>query len=157
MFKRLGAVALIAAMTLFGSAYPAFGTGYDFAVTASATSDLTVPSVITWEIEVASVGDDMGANVLQTGSIEFDVPTSISLIVPGQGCSVSSRHVTCGWAVYDGEPQGFQVQGLVSLTAIGQITITPTITVSQSLTDSSSSNDSDSVSCTAVLMLATVC
>lgn len=156
MLRRLGAVALTAAMLLFGSAYPAFGTGYDFAVTASATSDLTVPSVITWEIEVASVGDDLGQD-LQTGSIEFDVPTSISLIVPGQGCSVSSRHVTCDWAVFEDDPQSFQVQGLVSLLAVGQITITPTITVSQSYTDANSSNDSDSVSCTAVLMLATVC
>lgn len=156
MLKRFWAVALAAALIVFGGSVPASASGYDFAVTVSATSDLTVPSVLTWEIEVASVGDAMGQD-LQTGSVEFDVPTSISLIVPGQGCYVVSRHVTCDWAVFDNDPQQFQVQGLVSLLAVGQITITPTITISQSFTDSNSSNDSDSVSCTAVLMLATVC
>lgn len=155
MFKRF-MIALVGAVVLLGIPVPAQATGYDFAVTATATSDLTVPSVITWEIQVESVGDAMGSD-LQTGSVEFDVPTSISLIVPGQGCSVTSRHVTCDWAVFDNDPQNFQIQGLVSLLALGQITITPSITISQSFTDSSSSNDSDSVSCTAVLMLATIC
>lgn len=161
MFQRIRsyfAVAVLAIATGLSVPSEAFASGYDYEVTASASaSNVSVPSVIAWEVSAASVGDAMGLDGYQSIAVSFEVPTSISLIVPPSNCSLSGRVVTCSDLVTDSYSPSWTVQGTVALTAIGTITVTPTITVSDFNTDANPNNDSDPVSCTAVTSILVTC
>lgn len=148
---------LISALCVFGLAEPAHATSYDFAVTATATANTTtVPSVITWHITVDSVGDNMGSGGAEEGIVSFTAPATISLVI-SDDCDTTGNYVECSFYVEDGVDDYFEVSGLVALTALGDITVTPTITSIAVRTDSGSSNDSDPVSCTAVTSVLVTC
>ena len=155
--KKIGTVVVACAMGV-ALAAPAYADPtYDFSVNGSAVANsTTLPSVITWTIDVASVGDDMGNGAAQEGTVTFTTPNTISLTLSSD-CTVSGHAVTCTWLVQDGVPQSFQVVGLVSLLALGAINVTPTIVTSSPRTDSNGANDSATISCTAVTSLLVTC
>lgn len=159
MLKRFFATAFAAVLLTFGLASPAHATGYDYAVTASATvNSVNVPSVVTWTINVASVGDAMGEFDEQDGHVEFDVPSNfVSLVVTNDCAVVNSYHVTCHWYASNTGSSTYHVSGLIGLLAVGTMTVTPTITDTEPYTDSNSANDSTTVSCTVITSLIITC
>lgn len=157
MFRKIFATLSIAALTVLGLGSPAYAQDYDYEVTASAVaSNVNIPSTITWTIHVASVGDDMGQFGEQSGTVEFEVPDSISVVV-SQDCDVDGNYVTCEWIVSDDTDAEFDVIGFVSLTALGNITVTPAFVENGPRTDSNSANDSATATCTAVTSLLVTC
>jgi E3 ubiquitin-protein ligase DOA10 len=158
MLKRIFATITVALLVSFGIQVPAYADPvYDFEVVGSATvNTTTVPSVITWTLVVSRVGDLMGFGGAQDGYVSFTAPTSISLVL-SDDCDTSGNTVTCYWFVEDGTPATFEVSGLVTLLALGAITITPTFTMNSPRTDAYGTNDSDTVTCTAVTSLLVTC
>ena len=157
MLKRIFAAAVAALLVAMGIQTPAHATGYDFAVTASAVANTTtVPSVITWTVTVESVGDAMGQFGVQEGAVSFTAPTSISLVL-SDDCDTSGNTVTCYWSVTDTTDASFEVHGLVSLLAVGNIVVIPTFTTNSPREDVNAGNDSDAVTCTAVTSLLVTC
>lgn len=157
MLRRIVTAISIVALLTLGIQAPAQATSYDYSVTGSATANsTTVPSVITWNIEISSVGDDMGEFAAQEGYVEFTAPSTISLVISND-CDTDGNDVTCYWIVSDTMGASFEVHGLVSLLAIGTISITPTITYNSPRTDDVSSNDATTISCTAVTSALVTC
>ncbi len=157
MFKRLGAVILGLALAVFGMQAPASAVAYDYSVDATAVaSSGVVPSVISWTVTVSSAGDPMGANQIQSGTVKFTAPSSISVIV-SDDCDTTGLEAICQFFVRDGVPDVFEVYGFVSLTALGAITITPTITATAPRADSVAANNSATVTCNAITSLLVLC
>lgn len=159
MVKRILAATVAALLGVWGLQTPAVADEtYDFAVSVVATANTTtVPSVLTWTITVSSVGDDMGQGGGQEGLVEFTAPSNtISLVISGD-CDTDGYDVSCAWLVEDNADAVFEVHGLLSLLAVGTITVTPAFTANAPRSDSNSANDSDSASCTAITSLLVTC
>lgn len=157
MFKRLTALITISCLMAVITGAPAHASSYDFEVSVSGiVSQATVPTVITWHVNVASVGDAMGESAAQEGYVNFTAPASISLVL-SDDCDTSGNSVSCYWLITDEEDAAFEIHGLVSLLALGAITITPTLANSSPRADSVSTNDAINYTCTAITALVVTC